>query len=321
MRSKIFYINPEQIFIICSRIIFLLFLVFFPLILDIETVKAASTIPVNPANSLSGVDKCDWAGKLPCMEGQSFPTDGPLPDLQTLPPFDLRLITSNANGTRVLRFSNSVANTGGGAVELRGDLDPKDNSIVVTQHILGGDEVIEKHSVGEFIYQPDHGHYHWKGFSLYEIWSVRPGGILYEVVASSDKVGFCLMDSSMVDMTWLQANTSRAVDTSQRAGYGECTWKRQGISVGWVDTYRSNIPGQAINVSDLPNGVYALRSTVNPDGIIHEMDQSNNSAVVFFTLKDNELAVHGDQFSKVTMLKWENWFKEKTQPPTYPLEN
>ncbi len=283
-------------------------------------INAASMIPANNAHSQSGVGKCVWAGKLPCMDGRSFSTDGPLPDLQTLPPFDLRLVTSSANGTRVLRFSNSVANTGEGPVDLRGDLDPKDNSIEVTQYILGSDEVVEKHSVGEFIYQPDHGHYHWKGFSLYEIWSVRPGGILEEVVASSDKVGFCLMDSSRVDEDWLHENTIRTVDTTQRAGYGECTWKRQGITVGWVDTYRSNIPGQSISVSDFPNGIYALRSTVNPDGIIYEMDQSNNSAVVFFTLKDNELTVHGEQYPIVPFQKWKNRSQEKIHLQNYSPE-
>ena len=231
------------------------------------------------------VSRIPWRQTLPSL------VEAYAPDLQTLPPFDLQLIVNQATGRRQLRFSNSVWNRGPGILELRGRQNLMDSAVSVTQQIYGpGDSVVER-SVVAFYFQDDHSHWHWPGFSVYEIWKVGPSGELVELVLTSDKVGFCMLDTSKITTEWLEAFSLTGMKTAERARYGQCSWQIQGISVGWVDTYASNIPGQVLEVTGLPDGVYALRSTVDPEGLLYELNRENNSALVYFSLEGERLEV------------------------------
>lgn len=208
-----------------------------------------------------------------------------LPDLRTLPPHDLQIIVRSDK--KAIRFSNSVWNSGPGILELRGELDDDQQTLQVTQHLFGRDQTQALQDVGTFSYHAEHTHWHWEGFSSYEIWSTGPEGELDRIVARSDKVSYCMMDTGLTgDTSWLQEQQQEGIEISDRRVYGQCLWKRQGISVGWVDTYAAHIPGQSIDISHLPNGLYALRSTVNPEGIIVESDASNNTALTYFVIRD-----------------------------------
>ncbi|NLG71869.1 MAG: hypothetical protein GX495_07515 [Chloroflexi bacterium] len=211
-----------------------------------------------------------------------------LPDLRTLPPHDLQLVVQS--GKKVIRFSNSVWNSGPGVLELRGKLDAEEDTLQVTQHLYGRGQTQVLQDVGTFSYHAEHTHWHWEGFSSYEIWSTGPEGDLDRIVARSDKVSYCMMDTGRTgDTAWLREQQQAGIEVPERRVYYQCLWKRQGISVGWVDTYAAHIPGQSIDITHLPNGLYALRSTVNPQGIIIESDASNNTALTYFVLRDRYL--------------------------------
>lgn len=47
---------------------------------------------------------------------------------------------------------------------------------------------------------------------------------------------------------------------------------------GWGDTYSAQLPGQAFDVTRLPNGRYVIRTEVNPLGLLSELTNSNNTA-------------------------------------------
>jgi hypothetical protein len=66
--------------------------------------------------------------------------------------------------------------------------------------------------------------------------------------------------------------------------YGDCAPTRRaarivmGISIGWMDVYDKNTPGQTMDVTDLmrrPRQKYGLQMTVNPEGIIHEVNRAH----------------------------------------------
>jgi len=213
------------------------------------------------------------------------------PDLQTLPPHDLQLVLQRTSGRRQLRFSNSVWNHGPGPLELRGWQDNVSGAITVAQQIYGPDGAVVERSVEAFFFQDNHSHWHWPGFSVYEIWRVGPWGELVELVSSSDKVGFCMLDTSRISTGWLEAFSLTGMEVASRGRYGQCSWELQGISVGWVDTYAHNIPGQSMEVTGLPDSLYALRSMVDPEGRLFELDRENNSAVVYFYLEGERLEV------------------------------
>jgi hypothetical protein len=70
-----------------------------------------------------------------------------------------------------------------------------------------------------------------------------------------------------------------------------CNWRRQGMSVGWYDIYYSYTSGQSLDISHLSDGNYALISTADPTQILREADESNNSAVIYFSLQDDQIRI------------------------------
>jgi hypothetical protein len=229
---------------------------------------------------------------------KEFPPEAALPDLRTKPITDLRLVVDTSSGERSLRFSNLVANVGDGPLEIYGTIDEDDPSgIIVNQHIYGEDETIIEPLEGTFYFSGEHMHWHWEGLAAYEIWTIETGGALSRKVISNDKVGFCLFDSRRADRAWVAEHTDEDFTAATAREYRACRLGRQGISPGWVDVYNSRLPGQALDITDLPDGVYALRSVADPQDAIYELDSDNNDTVLYFAIHDNELIILGEEFS------------------------
>jgi hypothetical protein len=214
-----------------------------------------------------------------------------LPDLRTLPPSDLNLEVSQGGQRKHLRFTNAVWNSGSGPLELKGSYKPGDETISVFQIVYRLNGATASRLMGEFVYHPEHEHWHWQNFALYQVWSLHPDGTLNQVVASSDKVGFCSRDDGNLQAGQLQPALPERGFGSLRPTYGSCHWQLQGISVGWVDIYREQLPDQYVVISDLPQGVYALKSTANPDHQLLEANRDNNAALVYFELGENTFQV------------------------------
>lgn len=48
------------------------------------------------------------------------------------------------------------------------------------------------------------------------------------------------------------------------------------LQTGWGDTYYQSVGGQSFNITNLPNGQYKVRVTVNPTGELYETMTDNN---------------------------------------------
>jgi hypothetical protein len=220
-----------------------------------------------------------------------------LPDLQTLPPEDLLLLASQNSGRKLVRFSNSIANLGHGSAELLGEYNFQTDTVEISQVVYRSDGSSMIRGVGEIMFHREHDHWHWEDFARYEVWSVSLAGELETLVTSSDKVGYCLRDD---DPLPVDPPINHGLDMQfvpDRGVYLGCGWQRQGISIGWMDTYSRNTPGQFVNLSETPDGLYALRSTVDPGNRLLELDESNNTALLFFTIRKNKLQVIGDSIT------------------------
>jgi hypothetical protein len=204
-----------------------------------------------------------------------------LPDLTTLPPMDLRIRNNPADGHKLLRFTNSIMNRGPGKIELWGSTHPDTGKMTVTQHIYDAEDVADKRVVGEFLFHPEHDHWHLGDFARYEIWSIGPDGRLDSVVAVSNKISYCLRDDSR----------SNIPGASARQTYISCNHERQGISVGWIDIYRYHLPGQSIDITTLADGIYALRSTVDPENSLWEENRANNTAILYIEIEGNRVGI------------------------------
>lgn len=118
-----------------------------------------------------------------------------------------------------------------------------------------------------FEYAACHGHYHFKGFAASRLLDMDGNEL-----RAGRKVSFCLLDS----IRW-----ERGAKTTKRYN---CS--AQGIQSGWGDVYDSGLPGQWIEIGDLPAGDYQLELTVNPDGILTESNYDNNVVRVPVTIPE-----------------------------------
>ena len=209
-----------------------------------------------------------------------------LPDLRTVPPTDLT-IEFASGGRRLIRLANLVWNSGAGALELVGALNPSTQQTIVVQQLSqSNSDEHREYVVGEFVYHPTHGHFHLEEFALYQIWSLTPDGELHSLVASGSKLSYCLMETNVIDRD--NPNFTR------RRTHTECGQDAQGILPGWGDRYNAELDGQTIDVTHLPNGRYALMSTANPTGALLESDYTNNTGVVLIELRNTRVTVLGE---------------------------
>lgn len=191
-----------------------------------------------------------------------------MPDLQTMP-FRELFITSDGTGTRILRFSTSVLNAGEGPLEMIGAEGAVAGEIVATQRLMRDDGSLQERQVGRFLFHPEHEHWHVEDFTMLEVWTYDEQGEVDQLMASTGKATFCAVDEVP------------ELDHAPPPAYLTCGEGIQGISAGWSDTYAAAIAGQELDISTLPDGRYALRSTVDPVNRLAESDDDNNALIAY----------------------------------------
>jgi len=133
----------------------------------------------------------------------------------------------------------------------------------VTPNIGTGDLFLgDPRSNPSMVWSQCHRHYHFTQYADYRL--VDAGG---HVVATGHKQAFCLIDLELVDPTL-------GVDGPKYT----CLY--QGITKGWADIYDSYLDCQWIDITGVPPGHYFLDVHINPAGVVHELDYSNNEARV-----------------------------------------
>ncbi len=202
----------------------------------------------------------------------------PLPDLAPLAMYDIHL--SQLNGRTVLRFTSTFLNRGRKEFELVGDATTTtaDGLTPVYQRIVNDDGTEQRLLVGDFLWHALHNHYHYSDFAKYIFSMVKPAdGTSPGVIPSiTQKTTFCLRDNYPVDLSLPGASVTKVFST--------CGLARQGVSIGWTDVYKYDLPDQYIDVQDMPAGVYALSFLLDPNQRFSEQRQDNNLSTVLIDL-------------------------------------
>ncbi|CAA9586269.1 MAG: hypothetical protein AVDCRST_MAG88-3986 [uncultured Thermomicrobiales bacterium] len=207
------------------------------------------------------------------------------PDLRTLRPSEL-FFDALDDGTRVLRFSNTVWNPGPGRLEMEGDPSPQQGGKAIYQNVYDnrGNRVDREQVNSDFVYHPTHEHFHFADFANYRLLRQdRRGG--YRPAAQQqqfgEKTGFCIMDS-------------RPVASPAQPTYSVCDGAVQGLSVGWGDVYDYTLDDQWVELRrGLKDGEYALVSTADPNNKLDEGGgeyEENNTATAYFTVRGGLVA-------------------------------
>lgn len=199
-----------------------------------------------------------------------------LPDLIILPPKELYIQTSG--NQKKIRFSTTFANQGEGALELIGESDPISQTTQAKQIIYKKDGSTTSRAVGEFIFHPEHDHWHLENVNAFELWTIDAENNLQEKLASVSKISFCIQDWEIY-----------SIETAKKKIYQQCNQEKQGISIGWADVYAADVEGQELDITNVNDGQYAIRSLIDPDNKILESDEDNNDNTVLIELKNNSI--------------------------------
>lgn len=204
------------------------------------------------------------------LNGISAQTDL-IPNLIPLPADDLSLQTVGAQ--TLLRFSTTSWNSGIGPLELRGKgvVNNREN---VYQRVYRDDGTFYDRFAGSFVWHSGHGHFHVNNYALYTLKKVgAPGGSQ----RIGNKTTFCIIDTDRIN---------RKLPGAPKKGAYRVCGKRQGMSVGYGDTYGYWLLGQSIDVTGLEDGQYTLTITIDPKDWLLETNEGDNESVVGLKLID-----------------------------------
>lgn len=194
---------------------------------------------------------------------------------ETFPPEDCSVQEDQvAAGTRrLLIFNYATPNLGPGSLIIGDPQDPANANL--------------------FEWGDCHGHWHFKKYAAYRLWTPaefdrfqqlkaqNPTALTDDLIAGNGlhpvkgtKRGFCILDSAVAP----EYSGKRDKMTYDSCGLGTTMHGNQGLSVGWQDIYVKRLPGQWIDVTDVPEGNYILEVETNPQHSFQETRYDNNSA-------------------------------------------
>lgn len=207
-----------------------------------------------------------------------------LPDLQIGSIEELYITRDPDNREREIRFDTTTMNIGRGPLELIGVYDESSNRTRVTQRLHTRDANAQERLAGHFIFHESHDHWHFEDFTLFELYTYRDDGSLDQLIASTDKMSFCLFDEARLSPSLPGAPES--------AVYPRCENDEiQGISPGWSDTYAATVEGQQLPIEPVPDGQYAVKTTIDPLNNIVEESKDNNSSVMYVEIQGMDITV------------------------------
>jgi hypothetical protein len=201
------------------------------------------------------------------------------------------VVIDNNSGGRLLRFSAAMANKGAGAFELRAIVE-SDGTTTATQWIYDDQGGHQERYAGTFVFSDHagHNHFHFADFAIYRLRAVLSNNRIGSLVATSDKVGFAMFDVSSYNLSLPGAPGSPVYLRQELSSLNP-----EGISVGWADVYGRWLGDQWINIAGVRDGQYWLEVIVDPNGLIAESDETNNTTYVKVILNGNRVRTNNDQ--------------------------
>lgn len=199
------------------------------------------------------------------------PSGDLLPDLRALPAHDVTVVLdAQGQPTGWMKFSTTSWNSGAGSLELV-TKEIGASSQRVDQRIRCKDGTYDDRSAGFFEYHAAHNHVHFNDYANYIL---EPLDANPQNTRKGTKTTFCIIDTTNINTQLLGAASSQVYSACATQVYGS----KQGMSVGWGDTYGSHLEGQSIYTGNLPQGLYRLRIVIDPKDQLLEISNSDNES-------------------------------------------
>ena len=211
------------------------------------------------------------------------------PNLSDIIPTAKMSIVGTGN-SRMFQYTHDTFNGGPGPLVIQPVFNAASGNYQGTQYIYSlsssGVWSLAKQIpvAGVFIFDSDHGHFHFP-FVSYGLYTVAANGGPGTPVVTSGKVSFCINDSFIYDPTLPNAGAL--------GNLGSCSdpTSLRGLDIGAVDEYDQTDAGQSISLANVPDGTYWLRALVDPNNYLAESDKTNNETDVKLTITGNTLQV------------------------------
>jgi hypothetical protein len=211
-------------------------------------------------------------GPLGALATQATPGSGTLPDLIALPAWGI-VVNRQATGD-FIDFSATIWDAGPAPLVVEGYRERGTDVMDAWQYFFRDGTPIGRARVGTMIYDPRPGHEHWhfRQFARYSLLDATQQNVVV-----SEKEAFCLAPTDAIDMTRRDAEWNPyAVGLGSACGNSSSIWIRESLSTGWGDTYTQTLPGQSLDITNVPNGTYFISVRANPAGLLFESDYTND---------------------------------------------
>jgi hypothetical protein len=194
------------------------------------------------------------------------------PNLRALPASDISVVSNAETGNPEIRFSATSWNSGAGPMEIvAGETGSAGQNVY--QRVYTSTGSFNDYLAGTFVWHPEHHHFHFQEYALYTLTPIdAPGKSKREAY----KTSFCVMDTGKVD--------ARLPGAAKRPVYTTCVDVKQGMSVGWGDTYGANLAGQSIDLTGYDDGLYELTIEFDPSNRLLETNDNDNKACLLLRI-------------------------------------
>ncbi|MEV0408568.1 lysyl oxidase family protein [Actinoallomurus sp. NPDC050550] len=212
---------------------------------------------------------------LPQAQDLKEPPKNALPDLIPLPAFQIG--TSTEASKDLLSFAAAVWVGGNSPLDIEGFRQHASPTMDAYQYFWRNGHVIGRARAGTMGFDSDSGHDHWhfKKFAEYRLLDSNK-----KLILRSNKVGFCISPTDPVNLLLPHATWQPpAIGFTGQCGSPTALWVRETMPVGWGDTYLQHVAGQAFDITNLPNGIYYVETTANPQKVLHETTTTNDSSL------------------------------------------
>jgi hypothetical protein len=200
----------------------------------------------------------------------TMPDPQALPDLMALPAWGISIDSRKERD--ILGFNATEWNEGPGTLVVEGFRGVDEDFMDAFQYFLVDGEPIGRAPVGRLEFHPKHEHWHFEEFTRYTLLDETKTQVLV-----SGKQSWCLANTDAIDLSVQNANWAAfSGDLFTMCGGPRALWIREVLDVGWGDTYAQFSLDQAFDITNLPNGKYYIRTTVNPTEMLIEGTTANN---------------------------------------------